>query len=333
MAARLRGRKLPGMDDTANSATGRLAWAWEKQSVWSQAADNLKRPLFRARTTSLWLTIVAAVLATVAVQIGSLSDLAARILAAAAAVAMGLVALLQKATKRDRVQDWTRARSVSEALKAEVFTYLAGVAPYRGADRADRFLQNVNQVLAVANDLSPSTIGVQPKKRDLPAVRDLPTYISDRVQQQIDTYYRPQSAAMKHRADLYRFAETALAALALLLSFATTISGWQGFTAWSPVITTVIAAVAAHAAVHRFDALALEYARTYEQLERLMLNRTDASADATKAKKADDDFVAAAEGVISIQNEAWMSRNISAAGSEDPGDRPAANTARPGGSP
>jgi hypothetical protein len=317
------------MDNTANSATARLTWAWEKQSVWSQTADKLKRPLFRARTTSLWLTIVAAALATVAVQIASLSDLAARILAAMAALAMGLVALLQKATNRDRVHDWTRARSVSEALKAEVYTFLAGVAPYRGADRTDRFLQNVDQVLGFADDLTPSTIGAQPKKRDLPAVRDLPTYMSDRVQQQIDTYYRPQSAAMKHRADLCRFAEWALAVLALLLSFATTITGWQGFTAWSPVITTIVAAAAAHAAVNRFDALALEYARTYEQLERLMLKRTDARID-TMTEKADDNFVAAAEGVISIQNEAWMSRNISAAGSEDPGDRNAANTARPG---
>jgi hypothetical protein len=326
----LRRRKLPAMDNTANSATDRLAWAWAKQSVWSQTANKLKRPLFLARTTSLWLTIAAAVLATVAVQIASLSDLAARILAAVAALAMGLVALLQKATNHDRVQDWTRARSVSEALKAEVFTFLAGVAPYRGADRTDRFLQNMDQVLAFADDLSPSTIGVQPKKRDLPAVRDVPTYVSDRVQRQIDTYYRPQSAAMKRHADLCRFVERALAVLALLLSFATTITGWQGFTAWSPVITTVVAAVAAHAAVHRFDALALEYARTYEQLERLMLKRTDARTD-TMNEKADDDFVAAAEGVISIQNEAWMSRNLSAAGSEDPGDRPAANGAPPGG--
>ena len=62
-----------------------------------------------------------------------------------------------------------------------------------------------------------------------------------------------------------------------------------------------------------------------------MLNRTDASTDAAKAEKADDDFVTTAEEVISIQNGAWMSRNISAAGAEDPGDRPAANAARPGG--
>ena len=43
------------------------------------------------------------------------------------------------------------------------------------------------------------------------------------------------------------------------------------------------------------------------------------------------DFVTAAEGVISIQNEAWMSRNISAAESTDSVDRNAANAPRPGG--
>lgn len=293
--------------------------------MWSQAGNKLKQSLSRARTTSLWLTILAAVLATAAVQIGSISDLAARILAAGSAVSMGLVALLQKETNRDRVQAWTRARSVSEALKAETFIFLAGVAPYRGADRVDLFRQNVTQVLEDADDLTPSTIGLAPKARDLPAVTDLSTYVSARVQQQIDTYYRPQSAAMKRRADRYRLAERGLAILALLLSFATTVTGWQGFAAWSPVITTVVAAVAAHTAVHRFDALALEYGRTYEQLERLLLNRSTAGANAQPAQKADDDFVAAAEGVISIQNEAWMSRNVAAAGPEEPGGRPSAD--------
>jgi SMODS and SLOG-associating 2TM effector domain 1/Protein of unknown function (DUF4231) len=315
------------MDATADSATVLLASVWDKQSVRSQAANNLKQSLFRARTTCLLLTILAAVLATVAVQIASISDLTAltaRILAAGAALSMGLVALMQKATNRERVQDWTRARSASEALKAETYTFLAGVAPYRAADRADQFQHKVNQVLQDVDDLTPCTIGLAPEKRDIPAVTDLPTYISARVQQQVDGYYRPQSAAMKHRADRYRFAERALAILALLLSFATTITGWQGFAAWSPVITTVVAAVAAHTGVQRYDALALEYARTYEQLERLLLNRSAASVDA-QAQKADDDFVAAAEGVISIQNGAWMSRNIAAAGPEEHGAGPSAN--------
>ena len=82
--------------------------------------------------------------------------------------------------------------------------------------------------------------------------------------------------------------------------------------------------MAAHTAVHRYDALALEYARTYGQLERLLLNRGAAGVDARQAQKADDDVVAA-EGAISIQNDARMSRNIAVAGTEEHGPGPSAN--------
>lgn len=304
------------MDAPERAVTDTLIWVWDKQSLWSQAATNMKLSLFRARTTSLWLTLLAAILATLAVQIATASDTAARVLSGLAALAMGLVALSQTATSRGRVQNWTRARSVSEALKAEAFTFLAGVAPYRGANREQQLRLNVDQILESAADLTACVIGLVPEKRRPPEVSDISTYASARVQQQVAEYYRPMSAAMKRRADLLRLVEIVLAIAALVLSFGTAVTGWQALTAWSPVITTIVAAVAAHTAVHRYDALALEYARTYEQLERLLLNRSTASVGPQRAQVFDDEFVAAAERVISIQNEAWMSRNVAAATQE-----------------
>jgi len=314
--------------------TSNLTWAWDKQSVWSQGANKLKQSLLRARSASLALTILAAVLATLAVQIGEASSVAGRCLAAGAAVSVGLVALLQTATSRARVQAWTRVRSVSEALKSETFVFLAEVAPYRGEDRAVRFRQNVQSVLADADDLSGSTIGLQPKQRSLPGVNDVASYIAERVQQQIDDYYRPKSAAMNRRAKQFRVAEIALAILALVLSATAAASGRQEFAAWSPVITTIIAAMTAQTAVQRYDALALEYARTYEQLERLMLDRpSGTSVSPQEAEKADDQFVAAAEGVISIQNESWMARNVAAVGTDTGGSGAGAKSAPPGRTP
>jgi hypothetical protein len=307
-----------------------LTWAWDKQGVWSQGANKLKQSLFRARSASLALTILAAVLATLGVQIGEASSVAGRCLAAGAAVSVGLVALLQTATSRARIQAWTRVRSVSEALKSEIFVFLAGVAPYRGEDRAVRFRQNVQSVLADADDLSDSTIGFQPKHRSLPGVNDVASYIAERVQEQIDDYYRPKGAAMKWRAKQFRVGEIALSILALVLSATAAASGRQEFAAWSPVITTIIAAITAHTAVQRYDALALEYTRTYEQLERLMLDRLSSpSVTPQEAEKADDQFVSAAEGVISIQNESWMARNVAAAGTETGGGGAGANDAAP----
>jgi SMODS and SLOG-associating 2TM effector domain 1 len=105
------------------------------------------------------------------------------------------------------------------------------------------------------------------------------------VRKQIDTYYRPQSEAMKHRADRYRVVINVLAVVALLLGFAATVTGWQQFAAWAPVVTTVIAAVAAQGAANRYDALALEYARTYEQLERLLLERPSEAGPGSTASR------------------------------------------------
>ena len=102
-----------------------LTWAWDKQSQWSQAAGNLKKSLFRARKIALWLTVSAAVLAALSVQLAGVSATWGRGLAFAAAVAAALVPVAQRFTSRTRVQDWTRARSVSEALKAEVYRFRA----------------------------------------------------------------------------------------------------------------------------------------------------------------------------------------------------------------
>ena len=305
------------MDIDADPAVGAsLAFAWARQSEWSQAATKAKNDLFRARYTSLGLTVFAAFLATAAVQWAAAFSIAERSLAALATLSLGLVALMQQATKPERVQSWTRTRSVAEAIKAETYTFLAGVTPYRGQDRAERFRRNLDRVLTHADDLRILTVGIKAEARPLPPVHNVASYVTERVQQQIACYYKPQSERMRCRAELFRYAASTLAVFALLLSLATAVSGHQGFAAWSPVITTVIATVAAHGAVQRYAALAQEYSRTYAELERLELNHRRPASSPAAAAAAADDFVAATEAVISIQNQSWMARNIAAAKSE-----------------
>lgn len=295
-----------------------LTFAWTKQSEWSQAASNAKAALFRLRFGALSLTVAAAVLATLSIQLSGLSAAVGTVLGAAATLALGVLAILQSFTKPEKIQDWTRARSVGEALKAETFTYLAGVTPYRGADRDEKFLVTVDGVLADAADLSRLTVGVVAKQRALPAVVDVTSYTTLRIDQQIDEYYKPQSVLMRKRANQFRWIQIGLSAVALVLSFASTVTGRQGFLLWAPVIATVIASVAAFTAVQRYAALSEEYARTYEQLQRLKLTRGDASGSDPAA--ADDAFVADAERVISIQNESWMARSIAVAQDEAGGE-------------
>lgn len=300
------------MDVDATSHIDRvLTAAWEAQSVWSQTADQLKRSLLWARTAALSLIIVAAcagaLVAPAAARISSGAGVGLAWLAAASA---GSLAVVQKLASRGQVQGWARARSVSEALKTEVYIFLAGVAPYRGADKLIRFTENVKAVLEKADDLKDKAIGIAPKTRSLPPVNNVESYIAERVEAQIRDYYGPKSRETASRARQFRAAGIAVALIAALLSATASVPKWQAVAAWLPVITTIAAVVTAEAAFHRYEALALEYARTEQQLKDLLIDRSiDENASSAAAG---DEFVHSAELVISIQNEAWMARRVAA---------------------
>jgi hypothetical protein len=71
---------------------------------------------------------------------------------------------------------------------------------------------------------------------------------------------------------------------------------------WVPVVTTVGAAVTAHAAAARYEYLLVEYLRTAEELERVRERRGSAS------KLTDEELARKAEDVISVQNQGWMAK-------------------------
>src|SRR3954447_3291456 len=98
-----------------------LREAWDRQSQWSQTANVLKSRVTRARTIVLALTVLAAVLSTCAAIVG-LGEPAGKWLAFGAAASAGLGGVGRLLADQTAVQDWTRARSVAEAIKSEVFT-------------------------------------------------------------------------------------------------------------------------------------------------------------------------------------------------------------------
>jgi hypothetical protein len=283
--------------------------AWHQQSVWSQAANRLKGDLTRWRAVALGLTIAGAVLATLAVQVATLSSVAGKALALAGAVAVGLVPVVRGRFGSPVVQDWTRARSTSEALKSEVFMYLAGTGRYRDADRDHQLQDQVDAIQRDAGDLLVNTAGLQPVVRGLPAVHDVDSYVQQRVTAQIDGYYRPQAARQQRRLARVRQAEYVLGGAGAVL--AAVGATWQlsAATVWVPVLTTVTAALTAHAAAARYEYLLVEYLRTAAELERLRGHyQRSAGRDGSGSESAEDSFVEACEHVISVQNEGWMAK-------------------------
>lgn len=292
---------------TVNSDLAVAQWVWQQQSIWSRTADRLKRAVTRWRTGTLGLTIAGAVLATSGTQLAALSSLPGKILTGLAAVAMALVPLTVARSGRRAVQSWTRARSVAETLKSELYTLLAGVDPYRGADRGQLLKSRVSGILADADDLQHHTLNVRPTSRDLPAVSDIDSYCAQRLTTQIENYYRPRARRLQRRLQLLRTAEVTLAVLVAALSAAAASLNINGVAVWVPVGTTVAAAVTAHAAAARYEYLLIEYSRTAAQLERLRDGR-QRPAEAPAQERVDDALVAACEQVISSQNQGWMAK-------------------------
>lgn len=279
---------------------------WMKQSVWSQAATAAKRGVERARAAALFSGIAAAVLATAAAQVMPHDETVGRVLAFLAAVAVALVALAASRSSLAGIQAWISLRSLSEALKSELYAFLAGVGPYRGPAPAATLLDRTDGITGGGADLIGRTTALTPDHRPLPSVVDVESYVTVRMTGQIETYYRPQAALMARRVGAVRRAELGLAVVAAILSAAAGAFGIEALSAWVAVVTTVAAAATAHAAAGRYEYQQMEFSRTAAELEDLLVRRSVAVHERTTA--SEDEFVRAAEQVISVQNEAWMAK-------------------------
>jgi hypothetical protein len=276
---------------------------WSRQSVWSQTANRLKAGIGRTRAAALGLTIIAAVLSTLATQVASLNSVAGRTLVVAAAVAVGLAPLVRSQLAPASVADWTRARSVSEGLKGELYTYLSGTGCYRADNRDRQLAIRTEQILTDAGDLLRYTTGVQPGTRELPAVQDVGSYLLARLDPQV-TWYNTRAGELQKKLHRVCNAQFALSAAGVALAAVAATLAATEVVAWVAVATTVSAAVTAYAAASRYEYQLVEYLRTAAQLSRLRSGRVGGAADSA----ADDAFVRDCEQVISVQNEAWMAK-------------------------
>ena len=278
-------------------------WAWQRQSVWSQTANKLKAGPSKARTAQLGLTVAAAVLALAASQAKEASFAASLALSVLAALALATVSVLRAQTSKEQVQRWTRARSVSEAIKTEVFTYLAGAGRYAAADRDIALDAEIRRLQDDVGDLAPYTRGIQPVTRSLPPVHDVDSYLEVRVRDlQLRDYYDKRAKALEKRIQQLKWVQIALALIAAALAAVASVAPSVG--AWAAVATTAGGAVAAYFATERYEFLWIEYSRTADQLRSLLARPVGADGQPLSGSA----LVAECEQVISIQNQAWMAK-------------------------
>ncbi|MEB3322351.1 MAG: DUF4231 domain-containing protein [Synechococcaceae cyanobacterium] len=273
---------------------------WEVQRIWSRTAQRLRRRLERARNLSLVLAITTAVLAVAAGRIGGLLPEAGRVLSFAAAVTAGWGGLLGRATELHRVTAWTRARSIAEGLRSEVYQRLA-LPPAGGDGEADEpFLARTQRILQEGGAVELETVGIAPDGKPLPEVRDVESYIDERVLDQIHRFYLPRVEHYVRRVRRLKTVAFALDGAAVVLAAAGATLGWVGVAAWVPVVTTITTALAAHISAGRFEEQIETYHRTARQLQALVEERRSTGGG------DDASFVRACEAVMAAENRAWQ---------------------------
>lgn len=275
---------------------------WRQQSLWSLTANRMKRQIARARALSLAVTVAAAALGALAGVLAGPAPTASRVLIALAAFGVAAIPLLRPGWSGRKLRDWTRARSVSEALKSEIHLWLARAGQYQDDQQGIRLRKKASKVRSDGADLLRYQTGITPSERELPPIHDLTSYFEVRVTQQIKSYYRLKAARLQSVLRSFRAAEIALALIGAVLGATAAAVGGSRLIPWIAVITTVTAAIAVHVAATRYEFQLIEFLRTADRLEQLQSEAAGASAEQLSL------LAVAAEHVISIENEGWMAK-------------------------
>jgi hypothetical protein len=281
-------------------ADRRLELAWRRHRQWSLAAQGARTRLDRWRWWNLALLVLGAVAGAVAAQ-PDLPTPVATGFAIAAAVVLAVAGLIQaNLLNKDQTARWTKARAASEALQAEVYRYLAGVAPYDGADRGDVLESRQAEVRRRTEDLLVDQQRTESDGRPLPALHDIGTYVTRRAQGQADWHRRKTGEHLRKARNL-RICQIAATGTGVVLSALTGFVPSLHLTTWTAALATIAAAFGTQLAATQHQSIAAGYALTADQLDDLIAAFDPVSAPAP----AQAQFVAEVERVLANQNDGW----------------------------
>ncbi|MFO1430734.1 MAG: DUF4231 domain-containing protein [Candidatus Competibacteraceae bacterium] len=283
-----------------------LKYAWDLQSKWSQAADRLKRQVQSARLLAAVLGLLGAILAALAGVLGEGTLQTSITWLGAACLAVAPV-ILKSRVAPEQVRAWTLARAASEKFKREVYGFLAGGPPY-GIERSPKMLVENCQKVLDNEDIKrviPAITDIQPENRPVPELLTVADYSKQRLEGQAAWYNRKAArfGRLAHRFDNIIFG---LGLIGAVLSARMALGGgWAPLISpWVPVITTVIAGIAAYAAAERYATLAITYSAIATKLENLKVQFSiDPNRDTPERI---EQFVSDCEEALSAENGGWV---------------------------
>jgi ABC-type multidrug transport system fused ATPase/permease subunit len=283
--------------------------AWRDQATWSKVASGRKQSLQRWRFLAATGGVAGAILETGAAGLpeGGLRTTLA-IVGGLILVAVSVVVGSKLST--GQVREWAEARSASEALKTEIFKFLAGARPYGPERNAEALANRAREIEEKIQNLNVDAANVQvtPTER-LNRPISAAEYIAQRVNDQAE-WFRRKARSNSTAAISLRNAQFVLALAAAIIGFLasgsipTGVSGIPSLGPWVAVVTTIGAAVAAYLAAERFQEQAVTYYAAARRLEGIRAGWTDKQEPKTPERFAA--LVDASEGAISAASEGWL---------------------------
>jgi hypothetical protein len=288
--------------------------AWQDQAVWSEVANQLKSQLAKWRLRATLAGVLGAFLETLAASFSAVNpdwSWIRSLIALLGAVVLAIVPyVLKTKVSKERVREWVRARSASEALKEKIFRYLVGAPPFGRERSPEALIKSVQAVKDKVQDLNLYAASVEPKSKNRPLALDIGNYVEKRVNEQIEKFYLPKARKNANAATRLHNCEFLLGLIAVVMGACASKTGPNGFTwlsalgPWVAVVTTASAAITAHLAASRYDHLAMTYFATAERLSDYR-NEWDAAENNQHPDRIAK-FVDDCEHAISTENEAWL---------------------------
>lgn len=290
-----------------------LLLVWEEYRKSAKRSRELKDRLNRTRAIVLCLVVLGSVLGLLADQSSDWLansvrfDWLPQAFALVSAVSLALAAFFSKEILDSKTErEWISSRSQAEALKSEAYKYMAKASPYEGADADKQLSDQAKIFLSDTESLKPVDLTESEKRANLPEDwLSVDAYIRERVEQQINGYYRPRASEHHRMLGRLRLTGLVLGGIgAVLGAIGASGIGVAWAAGWIAVIGAVSGSVAAFGFAGRYQYLAMSYELTSRRLNWL-IHDWNLTPKAERLQKASQ-FVIDCENAISVENHNWV---------------------------
>ena len=295
-----------------------LTVVWNRHRRWSQAATKQRKTFQWFQTCHLSLIVAGAFSQTLAARLASSPTSYGWAISLTGGGCLGAAALISNnVLTKERQSNWVRCRATSEAVKAEVFLFRAGVPPYDDKAPDQILVLRVADISERAKDLKLLYIMTTNDETKPPPILDRDGYIKRRLDTQIENFYLKMARNRAKKSAVLKKCQYILAfgssAVGLVAGSTGGIAGGGSAVfshlaskvgIWGPAFATASAAFGTHIAAAKYDDEVMEWTNSAQLLENLYLRLPKVTGPGSPEW---NEFVLKCEAVISSNTNQWAS--------------------------